>query len=71
MSNLPDFGPLLKVLEFLGIVAAALLFMFKLGGKMDRLASSIDHLAKVFEDHEDRLRVLESARVAQGRLTTC
>lgn len=54
-----DLEPLMKVLEFLGIVAAALIFIFKLGGKMDRLASSIDHLAKVFEDHEDRLRALE------------
>ena len=62
-----NFEGLLKLVEFLGVVAAALIFMFKLGGKMDRLASSIDHLAKVFEDHEDRLRVLESARVAQGR----
>jgi len=47
-------------LELAGAAAAVLLFVFRLGGKMDRLSVSIDHLAKVFEDHEDRLRALEA-----------
>ena len=51
----------LKLLELLGVVAGVLLFVYRLGGKMDRLSSSIDHLANVFEDHENRIRQLERA----------
>ena len=54
-----DLDATLKLLQVVGIVGAAVLFVFRLGGKMDRLALSIDHLASVLEDHEDRLRALE------------
>lgn len=46
-------------LNILAIVLGAFLFVFRLGGKMDRLSGAIEHLTKVLEDHEDRIRILE------------
>jgi len=64
------------VIEIIGLLVGSYLFVFKLGGKLDRLSSVIDNLATAhgklanahekladtFNDHEIRLLVLERDR---------
>jgi len=50
---------LVVILNIIVVISGALLFIFRLGGKMDRLSGAIEHLTRVLEDHEERIRVLE------------
>ena len=59
---MPEFsGGFRDIMEMLAFTGGAVLFVYKLGSKMDRLSSSIEHLVDELKDHESRLRVLEDA----------
>lgn len=47
------------VLTLTGFVGTMLLLSFKLGGSISSLSKSVDHLAKVLDSHDERIRALE------------
>lgn len=66
MNSPLTFGDVLRIVEAVAVLATAIIFIIRMGGKIDRLSDAVNNLASSFRDHEDRLRVLERGSVSNG-----
>ena len=60
---MPDLiSQLLVLLNVVAIIGGLIYFVARMGSKMDSLTDAINHLTKIHEDHEVRIRHLEEKR---------
>jgi hypothetical protein len=52
----------LVLLNVVSVVGGLVYFVARMGSKLDALTDALNHLAKCHDDHEGRLRHLESVR---------